>query len=54
VTQMGGSIGVESVAGHGSIFTVHLPAAREESVRSEEESVRSEEEGRRVEAAAGG
>jgi len=47
VTQMGGSVGVESVAGHGSIFTVHLPVWREESVTPEEE-------GRHAEAAARG
>ena len=48
VTQMGGRLGVESVAGHGSIFTMHLPAWREEGVRADEEGER------RVEAAARG
>jgi signal transduction histidine kinase len=40
VTQMGGRLGVESVAGHGSIFTVHLPVWHEEGVTDEEEEER--------------
>lgn len=37
VTHMGGRINVESVAGHGSIFTISLPVWREENAISEEE-----------------
>jgi signal transduction histidine kinase len=37
VTHMGGHIGVESVPGYGSVFTLHLPVWRPEGGLGEEE-----------------
>ncbi len=43
VERLGGRVGVESVAGHGSIFTVHLPAWRSGDALVEEVSADTEE-----------